>query len=153
MVFQASPVGLVPLARLAEVEAAEQFADEEDVGAVDDLGAQRAVDGEFLEGEGRAEIGESAEGGADLKQSGFGALVGRKGIEFVAADGAEQNGVARERVVQVSAGSGVPSCTMATPPMRRSVKTGSRGRRVRLLRAGRDCFAGDFGADAVAGED
>src|SRR5579859_5748804 len=43
---------LVPLAGRAEVEAAEEFAHEENVGAIDDFGAQWAVDGDLFYGEG-----------------------------------------------------------------------------------------------------
>ncbi len=88
--------GLVPLAGLAEVEAAEQFADEENVCAVDDFGAERPVDGEFFEGEGGAQVGKAAESGANGKQAGFGALVGGEGVELVAADCAEEDGVGGE---------------------------------------------------------
>ena len=74
-------------------------------------GRKRAVDGELLEGEGGAQVGEAAERGANLQQAGFGALVGRQGIELVAADGAEQDGVGVESAAaRVSAGRGVPSC-------------------------------------------
>ena len=53
----------------------------------------------------------------------------------------------------VACGSGVPAASMATPPMRASVK-----REVVAAELGdgfedADGFAGDFGADAVAGED
>src|SRR6185503_7039630 len=85
---------LVPCAGSTEVEAAEEFADEENVGAVDDLGLQRAISGQFFEGEAGAEIREAAEGGANLKESGFGALIGRQGIEFVPAHRAEEDCVA-----------------------------------------------------------
>ena len=60
-------------------------------------GRSGRVDGEFLEGEGGAQVGEAAECGAELQQAGFGTLVGRKGIELVAADGAEENRVGVER--------------------------------------------------------
>ena len=87
----------VPFARLAEVEPAKQLADEQNVGAFDDLRPQRAVDGEFFEREGGTQIGESAERGANLQQAGFGALVRGQGIEFVAAHRAQQHGVGGER--------------------------------------------------------
>ena len=91
---------LVPPARRAEVEAAEEFADEEDVDVFGDLGAQRRAVGERGVGDGRAQVGEAAEGLADLQQAGFGALVGREGVELVVADRAEQDGVALERGVE-----------------------------------------------------
>ncbi len=144
---------LVPLARLAEVEAAEQFAHEKNVGAVDDLRAQRRVDGEFLEGEGGAQVGVAAQRGAQLQQAGFGALVGRKGIELVAADGAEENrvgvecrgqGVGGERGAVVDDGGAadalVVECERVAAQLRDFIEDG-------------DGFVGDFRADAVAGGD
>src|SRR6476620_10272576 len=55
--------GLVPLPGSAEVEATEQLADKENVGAIDDFGTERTVDSKLFEGERRAEIGESTERG------------------------------------------------------------------------------------------
>jgi hypothetical protein len=65
---------LVPAARLAIVEAAEQFADKHNVGPVDDLGPQRAVDRQLLEGEDGAQVGEAAQGRAQSEQTGLGTL-------------------------------------------------------------------------------
>ena len=45
-------------------------------------------------GDGGAEIGEAAEGLADVEEAGFGALRGRERVELVVADGAEEDGVA-----------------------------------------------------------
>ncbi len=67
---------LVPPAGLAEVEAAEELADEEDVDAFGDLGAEGRVGGEGGVGDGGAEVGEAAELLADLQEAGLGALVG-----------------------------------------------------------------------------
>ena len=89
-------LGFVPLPRLAEVEAAEKLADEENVCAVDDFGAQRRVDGEFFEGKCGAEICKAAESCPNGKKAGFGTLVRGEGVEFVAADCAEENGVGGE---------------------------------------------------------
>ncbi len=91
---------LVPPARRAEVEAAEEFADEEDVDVFGDLGAQRGAVGERGVGDRGAQVGEASEGLADLQEAGFGALVGREGVELVVADGTEQDGVAVERGVE-----------------------------------------------------
>src|SRR6185503_18103049 len=66
---------LVPCAGSTEVEAAEKLTNEEDVGTVDDFRTEWAVDGEFFESEGGTEVREAAEGGANLKESGFGALI------------------------------------------------------------------------------
>ena len=61
MVLMASPVCLFQGARLAEVEATEQLADEEDVGALGDLRAQRRVVAESGKATAWAEVGEAAE--------------------------------------------------------------------------------------------
>ena len=97
---------LVPRAGLAEVEAAEEFADEEDVDALGDFGAEGRVFGERGVGDGGAEVGEAAEGLADLQQAGFGALVGGEGVELVVADRAEEDGVGVERDVEGRCGEG-----------------------------------------------
>ena len=88
-----------------------------------------------------------------MQQAGFGALVGREGVELVVADGAEEDGVGVERDVDGLVGSGEPFAVMATPPRRASAKVKSWppsfGDGVEDV----DGFVGDFGADAVAGED
>ena len=95
MVLQASDIGAVT-ARLAEVEAAEEFADEEDVGASMTSG-RSGEQSSMARVRGRGtQIGEAAESRANLQQAGLRARVGRKRIELVAADGAEQHGIAGE---------------------------------------------------------
>ena len=84
----------VPRTRLAEVEAAEEFADEEDVCAFSDFGAKGRVVGEGAVGDGGAQVGEATEGFADLQQAGFGALAGGQCVELVVTDGTEEGGVA-----------------------------------------------------------
>src|ERR1035441_4288760 len=76
---------LVPLAGLAKVEAAEQFAYEKNVGAFDDFGTQGAIDCKFFECEGGAQVGETTERRADLQQAGLGALIWSERVEFVAS--------------------------------------------------------------------
>ena len=51
--------------------------------------SQRAVHREFFKCKSWPKVGEPSESRTQLKQPGFGALVGGKGIEFVAADSAE----------------------------------------------------------------
>ena len=87
-------------ARRAEVEAAEELADEEDVDVLGDFGAQGGVFGERGVGDGGAQVGEAAECLADLQEAGFGALVGGEGVELVVADGAEEDGVGLEAGVE-----------------------------------------------------
>ena len=144
---------LVPPAGRAEVEAAEELADEEDVGVFGDFGAEGRVFRERGVGDGGAQVGEAAEGLADLEEAGFGALVGREGVELVVADGAHQDGVGVERGVEGRGGERRAGGVMATPP-RRSADEGE----VVAAELGYgledvDGFVGDFGADAVAGED
>ena len=98
--FQASTCRLVPLARRAEVEAAQQFAHEQNVGAIHDLRTQRAVHRQFPERKRGAQIGEPAQLGPNLQQSGFRPLVRGKGIELVAAHRAQQNSIARQCFTQ-----------------------------------------------------
>ena len=81
MVLMASPVqGLVPPAGLAEVEAAEELADEEDVDAFCDFGPERGIFAEGGVGDRGAQVGEAAEDLADLEEAGLGgACRGRGG--------------------------------------------------------------------------
>ena len=144
---------LVPPARRAEVEAAEEFADEENVDVFGDLGAQRGAVGERGVGDGGTQVGEAAEGLADLQQAGFGALVGGEGVEFVVADSAEQDGVAVERGVERCGGergAGFGDGDAADEAFDEGeVVAAEFGYRAKDVGG----FAGDFGADAVAGED
>jgi hypothetical protein len=112
-----------------------------------ELAAERGI------GDGGAQVGEAAEGLADLEQAGLGALVRGEGVELVVADRAHQDGVALERGVergggQRRAGGGDGDA---------ADEQGHEGEVVAAeLGDGAqdgDCFVGDFGADAVAGED
>ncbi len=96
----------IPPAGLAEVEAAEQLADEEDVDVFGDFGAQGRAGGKGSVGDGGTQIGEASEGLADLQEAGFGTLVGAERVEFVVADGTEEDGVAVERGVEGCGGEG-----------------------------------------------
>ncbi len=147
-------VGLfVPPARCAEVEAAEQLADEEDVDVFGDFGAERGAFGERGVGDRGAQVGEAAEGLADLQQTGFGALVGRERVELVVADGAEQDGVGVERGVERGGGerrAGFGDGDAADEAFGEGeVVAAEFGDGAEDVGG----FAGDFGADAVAGED
>ena len=101
--------GAVPPARRAEVEAAEQFADEEDVGAFDDLGAQRAVDGELFEGEGRAQIGEAAERARICSRPASGRLSGARALNLLSPTAPSSTASESSAASSVAVGSGVPS--------------------------------------------
>ena len=73
----------VPRAGLAEVEAAEELAHEEDVDALGDFGTEWRVVGERGEGEAGAEICKASEHLADLQQAGFGTLVGVRWLNLL----------------------------------------------------------------------
>ena len=145
--------GLIPLAGLAEVEAAEQFAHEKNVGASDDLGAERAVDCELFEGECGAQIGKTTERGAQLEQTRFRALAGRERVELIAADGAEQNSVGGERSVECFVGEGRTEfldCNAANRTLADAVCVAGVSQNLGQYF---NRFAGDFRTDAVAGGD
>ena len=116
-------------------------------------GRKRAVDGEFLEGEGGAQVGEAAEGGANCEQAGFGALVGRKGVELVAANGAEEDGVGVERGGEGVGGEGRSVLHDGDAADALVIELERVAAELRNLLQDCDCFVGDFGADAVAGGD
>ena len=143
----------IPGPGLAKVEAAEELADKEDVGAVDDFRAEGRGGGELGVGDGRAEVGETAERLADVEQAGFGAFVGGEGVEFIVADGAKQDGVGAESQVE--------SLLREGGPVRGDGDAAEEGfGEAEVVVAGFGDlaedgygFLGDLGADAVAGED
>ena len=135
---------------LAEIKPTEKFANEKNVGAIDDLGAKRTVDGEFFECERRAEIGESTERGAELKQASLRTPVGRKGIELIATNGTEQNSIAGQRLVERIG-------RQRSAIVHNGDTTNTTFRKANLMAAEHGCFfqhrnsfVGDFGADVVA---
>ena len=149
----ASSVSLFHQRGCAEVEAAEEFADEEDVDVFGDFRAQRGAFGERSVGDGGAKVGEASEGLADLQEAGFGTLVGREGVEFVVADCAEQDGVAFERGVErrggewrAGFGDGDAADEACDEDEVVAAEFGDGAENIGGL-------LGDFGADAVAGED
>ncbi len=145
--------GLVPLAGRAEVEAAEQLADEEDVGAFGDLGTQGRVGRERGVGDGGAEVGVAAEGVANLEEAGLGTLVRGERVELFVADRAEQDGVGFEAGVEGGGGQGRAGGRDGDS----AEEQGDEGEVVAAEFGDGlqdvDGFVGDFGADAVAGED
>ncbi len=90
----------VPLARLAKIEAAQKFADKQNIRAVDYLRAQRRVGGERRIRKRGAQIGKTAQRLANLQQACFGPAIRGQGIEFVAADSAQQYRIAFERCIE-----------------------------------------------------
>lgn len=138
---------------LAKIGAAEQLADDHDVGAFDDFRAQRGIFQQGRKADGRAQVGEGAEFLAQAEESGFGAQV--RGILVVGgqADGAEQDSssvpagferIGGQRVV--AGGEGGASDVLAGE-LEFVVEAGGYGFEHT------DCLFGDFRADAVAGHD
>src|SRR5208282_3171755 len=83
-------------ARLAEIQSAEQFAHDENVGAFHDFFAQRRAGSERRIKDRGTEIGERPEFLAQAQQSSFGAKLARIVIEGRTADGSEQYGLGGE---------------------------------------------------------
>ena len=138
---------------LAEVEAAEELADEEDIGRVGDLGLEGRAGGEGLVGDGRAEVGKAAELFADAEEAGLGALRGRERVELVVADGSEEDGVGGEGEVEgglrewrAGLGDGDAADEGFGEGEGMAAEFGDGTEDV-------DGFGGDLGADAVAGKD
>jgi hypothetical protein len=89
-----APVGRA--ARRAEVDAAGQLADEEDVGVGHAFGAQGGGVGQALRHEDGPEIGVDGEGLSQREEAALGAFVAGAVVPLRAADGPEQHGVAVE---------------------------------------------------------
>ena len=83
-------------ARLAEVNAAGQFADDHDVEALDDLGLQRGGIDQRVEHLGRAQVGEEVHLLAQAQQAALGLLAEIGGVPLRAADRTEQHGIGLE---------------------------------------------------------
>ena len=81
------------LLRLAEIDAAGEFAHDDDVETLDDLALQRGCVGQRRIADRRANIGEQAEILAQAQQAGLGAHGIGNRIPFRPADGAEEHGV------------------------------------------------------------
>ena len=93
--------------RVAEVDAAGQLADDEQVGAGDPLLAQRAGADQGRAGPDRAQVGVEAHPLAQAEQALLGARrVGVGGVPFRAADGAEQDRVGGPAGVEHLVGEG-----------------------------------------------
>ena len=92
----------------AEVNAAGEFADADDVDAVGDaLGFERGGVGEFAVKEAGADVGEECEVLAEREESGaLGLFLGRKFFPLRTADGAEQDGVGRSANLERGVGQG-----------------------------------------------
>ena len=80
------------LLRLAEVHAAGELADDEQVDALDDLGLEGGRVEEGGDRGHRAQVGPQAEAGADRQQTLLGPHIRRRDVPLRAADGAEEDG-------------------------------------------------------------
>ena len=100
-----SAVAVAPA--VAEVDAAGELADDQQVGALDALAAQRARVEQRLAGPDGPQVREQPEALAEAEQALLGpGLVGIGGVPLRAADGAEQHGVGRRHASSTSSVSG-----------------------------------------------
>ena len=105
--------------RLAEVDAAGELADADDVDTGRDaLFLERGGVGEFWVEKAGADVGVERVGLADREQGrALGLFLGRKCFPFWAADGAEKDGFALSQTALVLSGKATPWLSMAIPPM------------------------------------
>ena len=148
--------GVFALHFFAEVDAAHQFADHEDIDAVaDDLGTQRRQPGKASRQHDRTVVGEGVVALAQLQNRQFGALIDRYGrhVGERHAGRALQNGVGgvahrlrvgRERGAVGEPGAGAERRATEVEPVAESFRN-----RIQHLQG----LADDLGADAVAFED
>jgi hypothetical protein len=101
--------GLVPLARLAEVEAAEQFANEENVGAVDDLGRSGLLTASSLKAKAGRRLAKPPSAARICSRPASGRLSGGRELNSLPPTAPSRTASDRARLSSVSAGSGVPS--------------------------------------------
>ncbi len=139
--------------RLAEINAAGQFADEQDVEPGDDLALEARRVGERGKALRRAQVGEHAHPGAKAEQPSLGALVVRLAGPLRSADRAHQHRVGRLRKAKCRVGQ-----RYAVGVDRRAAEPGGGHRHVEVVLRVEplDDARGlrrDFGADPVAGEE
>ena len=89
---------------LAEIDAAGQFADDQDVEALDDFRLQRRGGGQRRIADGRAQIGEQRHVLAQAQQPGLGANLVGNTIPFRSADGTKQHRIGGHRLLHVGIG-------------------------------------------------
>ena len=144
---------LRPALGLAEVEAAGELADDEEVHAGHALGLERGEAGEGGDGGDGAEIGVEAEGLADAEEALLGADLGVGVVPLGSADGPEQHGIG----LLAGGEGGVGEGGAVGVDGAAAEELGGEGERV-LVAAGHFLehepgFGDDLGADAVAGEE
>ena len=142
----------VAAARLTEIHAAGQLADDHDVEALDDLGLQRGGVDQRVEHLGRAQVGEEVHLLAQAEQAAFRLLAEVGGVPLRAADRAEQNGIGFQRGLHgvVAERHAVLVERGATDQVLGDVEAD----RALLAHPGNDLadFVHHLGADAVAGQ-
>ena len=89
---------LLDPARLAEIDAAGQFADDHQVEAANDIGLERRCIDQSVEHRRRTQVGEQAEFLAEPEQAGFRPLIEPDVVPLGSADRAEQDGIDAQRV-------------------------------------------------------
>jgi hypothetical protein len=135
-----------------EIEAAQQFADHQNVSALGDGGLQGRAIGYGLIGNRGAEIGVTAQGHAQLQQARLRAQVAGQVIEVGAADGAQEHGVALQAGVQSGGREGAAASTVGGSAkwffLELETVAGEAGHSLQYTHR----FGRDFRADAVTGE-
>ena len=141
--------GVAVAAGVAEVDAAGQLADDQQVGAGDPLLAQRAGADQGRARPHRAQVGVEAHPLAQAEQALLGARrVGVGGVPFRAADGAEQDGVGAAAGLEDLVGEGGAVLVDRDAADQPLVEL-ELAERLEQLAGGAD----DLGADPVAGQD
>jgi hypothetical protein len=137
-------------ARLAEVDATRELAQDHDVEAAHQLGLERGTVGKRLEHLGRAQIGEQAEILAQAQKRPLGLRFEREDVVLRPADSTEEDGIGGQRLLHHRVGAGHP-----VPVVGGAADQILLGLEADALALGEPvehppCLAHDLGADAVA---
>ena len=109
--------------RPAEVQAARQFAHDENIHTFEFLRLERRRSNQRRMHFDRAQIRKNAQTFAQGEQSAFGAIFGGGVIPFRSADRTEQNRIADLQSARVSSVSDEPYLSIEQPPIKRSVNS------------------------------
>ena len=138
---------------LAEIDAAGELADDQDVEAFDDLALERRGIGERGVADRGTEVGEELQVLAEAEEAGFGAHLVGDAVPLGAADRAEDDGVGTERLLHVLLGDrgAVLVVGAAADETGLELEVG----KLLAVEPGDELFdlGHDLGADAVAGEE
>ncbi len=135
--------------RLAKVDVARQFADDEDVQARDQLGLEAGSIDQLLVADGGAEVGKQAQGFAQTQDGLLGAQRALQRVVLPVAHGTEQNGIGSLASSSVAGGRGWPCGFVACTAHGSSFHLQVQVQGVQDL----DGLGNDFGTDAVTRQD